>query len=86
MDRIGGGPTGVEFAAELHDLLESDARIHYPNLARLAKITLYDVADSILTTFDQSLVKWASQLIMYHIELIEPLTKVHRDDVLSRWR
>ncbi|KAF5350487.1 hypothetical protein D9756_008688 [Leucocoprinus leucothites] len=77
---VGGGPTGVEFAAELHDLLQSDARVHYPNLARLAKITLYDVADSILTSFDRSLVKYTEKtfsregvsiLTNHHVERVE---------------
>lgn len=51
----GGGPTGVEFAAELHDLLHTDMATYYPNLARLAKISLYDVAPNILGTFDRGL-------------------------------
>ena len=54
---VGGGPTGVEFAAELHDLLHSDAKRHYPLVAHLARITLYDVAPHILSSFDESLVK-----------------------------
>lgn len=53
----GGGPTGVEFSAELFDLLHSDIAKHYPVLARLAKITLYDVAPSILGMFDKSLIQ-----------------------------
>ena len=54
---LGGGPTGVEFSAELHDLLHTEIRAHYPALAKLAKITLYDVAPHILAAFDKSLVK-----------------------------
>ena len=53
----GGGPTGVEFAAELHDLLHAEIKRHYPTLARMAKITLYDVAPNILGSFDRSLAK-----------------------------
>ena len=51
----GGGPTGVEFSAELHDLLHAEIERHYPALARMAKITLYDVAPNILGNFDKSL-------------------------------
>ena len=51
----GGGPTGVEFSAELHDLLHAELERHYPVLARMAKITLYDVAPNILGNFDKSL-------------------------------
>jgi len=54
---LGGGPTGVEFSAELHDLLHTEIQKHYPTLAKLAKITLYDVAPHILGAFDKSLVK-----------------------------
>ena len=52
---LGGGPTGVEFAAELHDFLHDDLSKHYPTLATLAKINLYDVAPRILGTFDEGL-------------------------------
>lgn len=51
----GGGPTGVEFAAELHDLIRTDIQRHYPNLAKLAKISLFDVAPVILGSFDVGL-------------------------------
>jgi NADH dehydrogenase FAD-containing subunit len=52
---VGGGPTGVEFAAELHDLLNTEIKRHFPSLSRLARISLFDVAPKILGTFDESL-------------------------------
>ncbi|KAJ7594262.1 NDE1, mitochondrial external NADH dehydrogenase [Mycena floridula] len=58
---VGGGPTGVEFAAELHDLLYTEITRYYPALARLAKINLYDVAPQILGSFDKSLVQYAEK-------------------------
>ncbi|KAJ6511438.1 NDE1, mitochondrial external NADH dehydrogenase [Mycena vitilis] len=63
MDRriSGGGPTGVEFASELHDLLHAEIADHYPSLQKLAKITIYDVAPSILGSFDKSLVEYAEK-------------------------
>ncbi|ORY77230.1 pyridine nucleotide-disulfide oxidoreductase-domain-containing protein [Leucosporidium creatinivorum] len=57
---VGGGPTGVEFAAELHDLLASDMLRHYPALAPIARITIYDVGAKILGAFDEGLVKYAT--------------------------
>ena len=51
----GGGPTDVEFSAELY---HSDIARHYPALAKLSKITIYDVAPNTLGTFDQSLRKY----------------------------
>mgnify|MGYP001569043456 FL=1 len=54
-----GGPTGIEFAAELNDLLSTDLLRHYPTLAPMARITVYDVAPKILAAFDSSLVDYA---------------------------
>ncbi|KNZ75086.1 putative NADH dehydrogenase [Termitomyces sp. J132] len=45
---VGSGPTRVEFAAELYDLLPSEIAEHFPAPARFAKINLYDVAPRIL--------------------------------------
>ncbi|KAI9567719.1 NDE1, mitochondrial external NADH dehydrogenase [Boletus coccyginus] len=77
---VGGGPTGVEFAAELHDLLHAEVERHYPSLARLAKITLYDVAPNILGSFDRSLASYAEEKFCrdgisiktrHHVERVE---------------
>ncbi|KAG6380296.1 NDE1, mitochondrial external NADH dehydrogenase [Boletus reticuloceps] len=77
---VGGGPTGVEFAAELHDLLHAEVAQHYPSLARLAKITLYDVAPNILGSFDRSLATYAEDKFRrdgisiktrHHVERVE---------------
>ena len=52
---VGGGPTGIEFAAELHDLLEEDLVKSYPELVGSIRITLFEAMNTILTTFDQKL-------------------------------
>jgi NADH:ubiquinone reductase (non-electrogenic) len=51
---VGGGPTGVEFAAELHDLVEGDLARQYPHAARDLSITIVE-GRSILGGFDASL-------------------------------
>ncbi|GAA5889262.1 hypothetical protein JCM8208_007821 [Rhodotorula glutinis] len=56
---VGGGPTGVEFAGELHDFLTSDLTRAYPQLVDLCKISIYDVAPGILGSFDKSLQQYA---------------------------
>ncbi|KZV99002.1 NDE1, mitochondrial external NADH dehydrogenase [Exidia glandulosa HHB12029] len=56
---VGGGPTGVEFAAELHDLLGRELKKAYPKVIEEAKITVYDVAPQILGSFDSGLVDYA---------------------------
>ncbi|KAK4123814.1 FAD/NAD(P)-binding domain-containing protein [Parathielavia appendiculata] len=56
---VGGGPTGIEFAAELHDLIRDDLAPLYPHLMSLVSITVYDVAPKVLPMFDQALAKYA---------------------------
>jgi NADH:ubiquinone reductase (non-electrogenic) len=45
---IGGGPTGVEFAAELHDLIYEDLCKLYPNLIPFVNIVVVQSGDHIL--------------------------------------
>lgn len=47
---VGGGPTGVEFAAELHDFIIEDITKIYPSVKELVKITLIQSGDHILNT------------------------------------
>ncbi|THH02946.1 hypothetical protein EW145_g6668 [Phellinidium pouzarii] len=78
---VGAGPTGVEFAAELHDLIASDIKRSYgPQLARLARITLYDVASRMLGGFEKGLAEYAERKfsrdginikLKHHVERVE---------------
>ena len=52
---VGGGPNGVEFAAELHDFLAEDLKRIYPFLFDDVRIVLLEAGGEILTTFDRSL-------------------------------
>lgn len=45
---VGGGPTGVEFAAELHDFVNEDIVKLYPQVKDLVKITLLEAGGHIL--------------------------------------
>lgn len=56
---VGGGPTGVEFSAELYDLIYGDMVRLYPELVPHVRITLYDVSPKVLTMFDDKLAKYA---------------------------
>ncbi|ROW01210.1 hypothetical protein VSDG_02812 [Cytospora chrysosperma] len=58
---VGGGAIGIEAAAELFDLWNEEMRFLYPHLDGKLTITIHDVADSILTTFDQSLAEYATE-------------------------
>lgn len=72
---VGGGPTGVEFSAELHDLCHEDLRRLYPDLAKYVHITIYDVAPNILSMFDSSLANYA--LETFRRDGIEVKTEHH---------
>lgn len=56
---VGGGPTGMEFAAELSDIVTQDMKKLYPALAPKVKITIYDVMPRVLSMFDESLGEYA---------------------------
>ena len=48
---VGGGPTGVEFAAELNDFIKEDLNYSYKNLGNHIKITLVHSNDHLLNTY-----------------------------------
>ncbi|KAM5580895.1 external alternative NAD(P)H-ubiquinone oxidoreductase B1, mitochondrial [Rosa sericea] len=56
---VGGGPTGVEFAAELHDYFQEDLVKLYPMVKDLVKITLIQSGDHILNMFDERISNFA---------------------------
>ncbi|KAI5453063.1 hypothetical protein NCC49_006092 [Naganishia albida] len=70
---VGGGPTGSELAAELHDLVKCKKfKDAYPLLAPQIRIKLIDAAPAILTSFDKRLAKYARD--KFQREGIEVLT------------
>ncbi|PUU83502.1 pyridine nucleotide-disulfide oxidoreductase-domain-containing protein [Tuber borchii] len=75
---VGGGPTGIEFSAELHDLLSDDLTKLYPSLAKYHRITVYDVAPRILSMFDASLAKYAEKVFSRQKISIKTSHHVHK--------
>jgi NADH dehydrogenase FAD-containing subunit len=78
---VGGGPTGIEFSAELHDLINEDMAKIYPELIQYHKITVYDVAEKVLPMFDEKLATYAMQKFKregidiktsHHVESLRP--------------
>ncbi|KAK2626785.1 hypothetical protein QTJ16_003960 [Diplocarpon rosae] len=58
----GGGPTGVEFAAELFDLLNEDLTAHFPKILRNEiSVHLIQSRGHILNTYDETLSKYAEE-------------------------
>nr|CAB3471213.1 unnamed protein product [Digitaria exilis] len=58
---IGGGPTGVEFAAELHDFLVEDLVKLYPAIQNFVKITIVQSGEHILNMFDKRIAAFAEE-------------------------
>ncbi|HYM11941.1 MAG TPA: FAD-dependent oxidoreductase [Bryobacterales bacterium] len=78
----GGGPTGVEVAAELHDLLLDEGRRYFPELVDQVRITLVEAGPDILSAFDAKLRRYAADL--FRRERIEvrtgtPVVRVEKD-------
>jgi NADH dehydrogenase FAD-containing subunit len=76
---VGGGPTGIEFSAELHDLIHEDMSKLYPELIKFHKITVYDVAEKVLPMFDKKLADYATQ--KFNREGIEIKTSHHVEEL-----
>lgn len=45
---VGGGPAGVEIAAELHEFVKEDLAKLYPSVTGYVKITVIEASDHIL--------------------------------------
>eukprot|EP00128_Syssomonas_multiformis_P017223 Colp12_sorted_trinity150504_noHs@10067 len=58
---VGGGPTGVEFAAELHDFAVEDLCRLYPHLQKHFSIKVLEAGPDILGTFSKSLREYAGK-------------------------
>ncbi len=81
----GGGPTGVEFAAELHDFLSDDLGRTYPHLRGYAVITLVEAMKDILGSFDEKLRRYATDLFRrqrIRLLLESPVVRVERGQLL----
>jgi NADH:ubiquinone reductase (non-electrogenic) len=79
---VGAGPTGVRFAAELHDLLTADLRRAYPDLVDLVHITLVESGRTILSAYDEGLRDYAARQLRRDgitIRLESPVTEVGAD-------
>ena len=76
---VGGGPTGMEFAANLTDLIHQDLAKLYPGLMQYVRISLYDVAPKVLPMFDASLADYAVKT--YRREGIEIKTSHHVEEL-----
>jgi len=67
---VGGGPTGVEYAAELHDFLKEDLQNWYPEIAGRIRISLVEALPSVLPMFSKQLIDYTmSTMAENHIDI-----------------
>lgn len=82
----GGGPTGVEFAAELYDLLNEDLTRNFPRLLRNEiSVHLIQSRSHILNTYDEEVSKYAEKRFARdHIDVLtnSRVQEVHPDKIV----
>lgn len=71
-----GGPTGVEYAGELHDYLMEDLHRFYPEVSDKVKITLIEALPHVLPMFSSQLVKYTEDVFEQNGVTIMTQTKV----------
>ncbi|CCK68246.1 uncharacterized protein KNAG_0A05830 [Huiozyma naganishii CBS 8797] len=83
---VGGGPTGVEFAAELQDFVKQDLKKWLPELSKEVKISLVEALPSILNMFDQSLIDYTQTLLKHEnidLKLNTMVKKVTKNSIVA---
>jgi len=74
---VGGGPTGVEFAAELHDLWIEDLEKWFPkSVTQHVRITIIQSAAHILNTYDAKISAYAEKRFSRESIGVKPLCRV----------
>lgn len=79
---VGGGPTGIEMAAELDDLARHELQDLYPHIAHHFSLAIHDVAPNILSAYDKKLYEYANDKLLKRdiaIETNSHIEKVERD-------
>jgi NADH dehydrogenase len=76
----GGGPTGVEFAAELYDMLNEDLLKSFPRILRNeVSVHVIQSRSHILNTYDEALSKYAEERFAH--DQVEVLTNARVKEV-----
>ncbi|RXK41726.1 NADH dehydrogenase [Tremella mesenterica] len=79
---VGGGPTGVEYAGELHDFLIDDLKKWYPEVADRLRITLIEALPNVLPAFSKQLIQYTEST--FKENKIDVLTRTMVKDVTDK--
>lgn len=82
---VGGGPTCVEFAAELHDFIQQDLDTWYPTLSPYVRITLLDAGETLLGSFDRKMQEYTLRVFQrdkIDIRLQTPVREITATEVV----
>lgn len=80
----GGGPTGVEVAAEIQDLIAEDLRESYPGSAHLARVVLLEATERLLSSYDEALAEYTREHFRREnidVRTRSPVVQVRRGEV-----
>ncbi|KAJ2654018.1 NADH:ubiquinone oxidoreductase, partial [Coemansia sp. RSA 1200] len=80
---VGGGPTGIEYAGELHDFLKDDLAHWYPKMADRVRITLVEALPNVLPAFDKKLIDYTQSTFLENKITILTRTMVKQVDEKS---
>ncbi|ORX90509.1 nucleotide-binding domain-containing protein [Basidiobolus meristosporus CBS 931.73] len=82
----GGGPTGVEFAAELYDFVEEDLVSYFaPELKEKVQITVIQSRDHILNTYDEKISTYTEKHFQrsgINVITLARVKSVHEDHIV----
>lgn len=84
---VGGGPTGVELAAELADLLDHDVGPAFPELRGRTRVTLFEAGHHLLGAFDADLRRYAAEHFVrqgIELRLETPVSEVRADGLVLK--
>lgn len=79
---VGGGPTNVEFAAELFDFIQKDVSRWYPDLYHHANVKIVEASGHILGSFHDSIVSYVEKL--FKTRKVEVMTGKEEAVVLQK--
>jgi NADH:ubiquinone reductase (non-electrogenic) len=79
---VGGGPTGVEFAAELQDFFDHDIKKRIPSIAKDFRITLIEALPNLLPSFSERSIDFTERA--FKDEKIAVLANTKVKNVTSR--